>query len=75
MILKFARRVDGTDWTFVDKITYLSVDKNPLQEKDDHYTCSIRCFQKEDERVPLYFRKDEAVYLLNDDGKTIECLN
>lgn len=73
MILKFARNESG--WTFIDDITYVTVDKNPLQTKDDHYTCMIRMFHNEEERIPLCFQKEDAVYLLNNEGKTIENLN
>jgi hypothetical protein len=76
MILKFSRGKEGnTNWTFIDGITFINVDKDPLQDKDDNFTCKIQCFHKEEERLPVYFVKGDAVYLLNDDGKTIECLN
>lgn len=75
MILKFSDKIDSSEWTFADKITWLTINKNPLQSTDDYYTLEVRCRQKEEELPVMYFHKDDAVYLLNDDGKTIENLN
>jgi hypothetical protein len=75
MILKFSSKTDNSEWTFADKITWLTTNKNPLQGKDDNFTLEIRFRQKEEELPAIRFKKEDAVYLLNDEGKTIECLN
>ena len=75
MILKFCYKTERPEWTFADNITWLTTNKSPLQECDGKLTLEIRLRQNEEELPVLYFTKDDAVYLLNDDGKTIECLN
>jgi hypothetical protein len=74
MILKYSKNNESSFWSFADGITFITVDKNPLQEKDDNFTCSVTVWHGEKDQA-LYFRKENAVYLLNDEGKTIECLN
>ena len=77
MVLKFSYTNTSKEWTFADKIMWLTTNKQPLQEKDGKLTLQIRFRQlgESPEEMQLYFEKDDAVYLLNDDGKTIECLN
>jgi len=75
MILKFSSKTDSSEWTFADNITWITTNKNVLQEKDGNLTLEIRCEQGHEEIPTLFFTKEEAVYLLNDEGKTIECLN
>ena len=75
MILKFSYKIENPEWTFADNITWLTINKNPVQDKDGKYTIEVRFRQGEEELPPLYFVKEDAVYLLNDDGKTIENLN
>lgn len=75
MILKYSRTPDNSEWTFADNITWITTNKQPLQEKDGYLTLEVRCEQGHETIPTLYFTKEEAVYLLNDEGKTIECLN
>ena len=75
MILKFSYGDGNLFWTFADKITWITTNKNPLQDKDENISLEVRIRQKEEELPPLRFHKEDAVYLLNDEGKTIECLN
>lgn len=75
MILKFASSPDDSTWTFVDNITKVSVNNNPSIDTREDTNRVILCFRKDEEVLPVRLGKDSLAYLLNDDGKTIECLN
>jgi hypothetical protein len=68
MILKYKR---ADIWCFIDGIESLSV---VPEENGNKTICLFGKFANSDCReVPVSTK--EAVYLLNNDGKTIECLN
>lgn len=76
MILKYSNDGTSNNWTFVGGITVVNTYTDFSQGKEDNFTLQVILFSKDiPDSMTLYFTKERGVYLLNEEGKTIESLN
>jgi len=75
MILKIKMKTGQDDWRFISKIDQAEVKDYKVSTGDLKLTRIITLFKDNEDKEEVYIPDDVKVYLLNDEGKTIERLN